>query len=47
MLFGVPPLDPAAFIGAGAVFLVVSVVASWVPARRAMRVNPLVALRSE
>lgn len=47
MLFGVTPLDPATFIAAGLLFLATSLVASLVPARRAMAVNPLVALRSE
>jgi putative ABC transport system permease protein len=47
MLFGVTRLDLATFVGAGLVFLTVSLLASLVPARRAMVVNPLVALRSE
>jgi ABC-type antimicrobial peptide transport system permease subunit len=47
MLFGVTSLDLVTFIGAGLVFLSVSVLASLLPARRAMAVNPLVALRTE
>jgi putative ABC transport system permease protein len=47
ILFGVTPLDLTTFIGAGFVFLSVSVLASLLPARRAMAVNPLVALRTE
>jgi ABC-type antimicrobial peptide transport system permease subunit len=47
MLFGVTPLDPATFITAGLAFLSVSLLASLAPARRAMAVNPLVALRTD
>jgi putative ABC transport system permease protein len=47
LLFGVPPLDPVAFVGAAAVLLVTAVVATTIPALRAARVNPIVALRNE
>ena len=47
LLFGVDPLDPVT-LGAAAAFLVlVAVAASWMPARRAMAVPPLEALRHE
>lgn len=47
MLFGVTPLDPVTFMAAAFVFLAVSLLASLVPARRAMAVSPLVALRTD
>ncbi len=47
LLFHVSPRDPAVLGGASAVLFVCAVVASIVPARRAARVDPTVALRSE
>jgi predicted permease len=47
LLFGVPPLDPVTFLGVPVLFAVVATVASWVPAHRATRVDPVRALRSE
>jgi predicted permease len=47
MLFGLPPLDASMLIALTVGFLVVALAASFVPARRAMRVDPLVALRWE
>jgi ABC-type antimicrobial peptide transport system permease subunit len=47
MLFGVAPTDPATFAGIAAVVIGVAALASWLPARRAGRVDPVVALRAE
>jgi ABC-type antimicrobial peptide transport system permease subunit len=47
MLFDVTPSDPASYVATAIVLLVVAAVASYVPARRAMRVDPLAALTHE
>ena len=47
LLFGVGASDPVTFIGIVLLVSVVAFLAAWVPARRAMRVNPIVALRAE
>jgi predicted permease len=47
LLYGVSPTDPATLVGAAALLLLVAVVASWLPARRAARVDPVQALRVE
>ena len=46
MLYGVQPTDPAIFIGSIVVLAVVAMLASYVPAWRAARIDPLLALRS-
>ena len=46
-LFEVAPTDPTALGAATAVLLAAALLASWIPARRAARVNPIEALRSD
>jgi len=46
-LFGVQPTDPATLATVSAVVLVVALLASYVPARRAADVDPVSALRTE
>jgi putative ABC transport system permease protein len=46
-LYGVSPLDPVTFLGAASVMAIVTLLACYTPARRAMRMGPMVALRLE
>lgn len=46
-LYDDSPADPATFLGIGALLVAVAVAASWVPAWRASRVEPVRALRGE
>jgi putative ABC transport system permease protein len=47
LLFGVRPSDPLTFVVIAATLTVVALAASYVPARRAARIDPIVSLRSE
>lgn len=47
MLFGVPPADPVVFVCVPALLIAISALATYIPARRAMRVDPVEALRCE
>jgi ABC-type antimicrobial peptide transport system permease subunit len=47
LLYGIEPSNPPVLLGATLVLLIVAVVAAFVPARRATRVNPAIALRTD
>jgi putative ABC transport system permease protein len=47
MLFGLTPLDPGTFIGVAVLFAIVAAVAASIPAHRATKVDPLIALRTD
>jgi ABC-type antimicrobial peptide transport system permease subunit len=47
LLYGVSTADPLVFLGVAALLVVMALAACFIPARRAMRVDPIVALRNE
>jgi putative ABC transport system permease protein len=47
MLVGVTPSDPSTYAAIAVLFIGVAAVACWIPARRAARLSPVVALRQD
>jgi ABC-type lipoprotein release transport system permease subunit len=47
MLYGVSPLDPTVFVAMPAILVIVALLATYLPARRAARADPMEALRAE
>lgn len=47
VLYGLKTVDGISFAGVSLLFLAIALLASYVPSRRAMRVDPMVALRNE
>jgi ABC-type lipoprotein release transport system permease subunit len=46
-LFEVSPLDPMTYVWVGVILVATSLLATWLPARRAMRVDPVRVMRDE
>ena len=47
MLFDTSPLDVTTFVGSALVLLCIAAFSSWLPARRAIRIDPTIAMRTE
>jgi ABC-type antimicrobial peptide transport system permease subunit len=45
LLYGLEPRDPVTFVGAAAILCAIGLLAGWLPARRASRIDPTVVLR--
>jgi putative ABC transport system permease protein len=46
LLFGVPPHDPSTFVGVAVMMAAIGIAACWIPALRAARIDPAIAMRS-
>jgi ABC-type antimicrobial peptide transport system permease subunit len=47
VLFEVEGIDPRVYLGVGLLLFIATFLASWIPARRASRIDPIVALKTE
>jgi putative ABC transport system permease protein len=47
VLFEVEGIDPRVYLGVGLLLFIATFLASWIPAHRASRIDPIVALRTE
>ena len=46
LLFGVEPHDPVTFLGVGILMAAIGIVACWIPALRAARIDPVITMRA-